>query len=161
MYTLFGKVGQVIKHCQRHNGARIMTMYLIFDLIFWVRWNSGNVWHLATRWHHLHWFQSWPPGCVTYIATFPWIALLALSVSMELVSLSARVTSVKSQKGNWIHLFWKTMMISFSPKSLKNLEVPGLVWGDRFCPNKCWTRNVVVRFWKKVSRKKGAKCNMG
>jgi hypothetical protein len=40
---------------------------------------------LATRLHHC-------------IATLPWIALLALSVSIELVSSSARVTSVKSYK---------------------------------------------------------------
>ena len=33
------------------------------------------------------------------IATLPWIALLALSVSIEFVSSSARVTSVKSAKG--------------------------------------------------------------
>ena len=55
--------------------------------------------NLATRWHHLHWFQSWPPGNVTCIATLPWIALLALSVSIEFVSSSARVTSVKFAKG--------------------------------------------------------------
>ena len=35
---------------------------------------------------------------VTCIATLPWIALSALSVSIDLVSLSARVTSVKFQK---------------------------------------------------------------
>ena len=40
---------------------------------------------LATRLHHC-------------IATFPWIALLALSVGIELASSSARVTSVKSQQ---------------------------------------------------------------
>ena len=45
------------------------------------------------------WFQSWPPGCVTRAATLPWNALLALSVSIEFVSSSARVTSVKSQQG--------------------------------------------------------------
>ena len=39
------------------------------------------------------------PDCVTCIATLPWIDLLALSVSIELVSSSARVTSVKSQQG--------------------------------------------------------------
>ena len=55
--------------------------------------------NLATRWHHLHWFQSWPPGNVTCIATLPWIALLALSVSIEFVSSSARVTSVKFAQG--------------------------------------------------------------
>ena len=46
--------------------------------------------------HHLHCFQSCPSGCVTCIATLPWIALLALLVSIEL---SARVTSVKSTQG--------------------------------------------------------------
>ena len=50
-------------------------------------WSSGNVTCIA-------WFQSWPPGCVTRIATLPWNALLALSVSIEFVSSSARVTSV-------------------------------------------------------------------
>ena len=39
------------------------------------------------------------PGCVTCIATLPWNALLPLSVSIEFVSSSARVTSVKSTKG--------------------------------------------------------------
>ena len=45
--------------------------------------------------------QNWSPDgatSVTYIAILPWIALLALSVSVELVSSSARVTSVKSQQ---------------------------------------------------------------
>ena len=55
--------------------------------------------NLVIRWHHLHCLQSWPPGCVICIATLPWIVLLALSVSVELVSSSARVTSVKSQQG--------------------------------------------------------------
>ena len=55
--------------------------------------------NLIIRWHHLHCLQIWPPGCVTCIATLPWIALLALSVSIELVSSSARVTSVKSTQG--------------------------------------------------------------
>ena len=41
---------------------------------------------LATRLHHC-------------IATFSWIARLALSVGIELLSSSARVTSVKSAKG--------------------------------------------------------------
>ena len=55
--------------------------------------------NLIIRWHHLHCLQSWPPGCVSCIATLPWIALLALSVCIELVSSSARVTSVKFHKG--------------------------------------------------------------
>ena len=47
----------------------------------------------ATRWRHLYWFELWPPG-VTCIATLPWNALLGY----QLVSSSARVTSVKSAK---------------------------------------------------------------
>ena len=48
-----------------------------------------------TKWHNLH----WSPGCITCIATLPWIALLTLSISIELVSSSARVNSVKFHKG--------------------------------------------------------------
>ena len=80
--------------------------------------------NLATRRHHLHQLQIRSPSGTTCIgskfghqlapfallpklatrlhhciATLPWIALLALSVSIELVSSSARVTSVKSQQG--------------------------------------------------------------
>ena len=54
--------------------------------------------NLATRWRHLHQLQIWPP-VIFGIATLPWIALLALSASFEFVSSSARVTSVKFQKG--------------------------------------------------------------
>ena len=42
------------------------------------------------RWQHLHWFQTWPPGCITFIATLPWIVLLALSVTKYFPSSSAR-----------------------------------------------------------------------
>ena len=38
--------------------------------------------------------QSWPPGCVTCIATLPWIALLALSVGIELVSSSVIINKI-------------------------------------------------------------------
>ena len=55
--------------------------------------------NLVISWCHLHCFQRWPPDCVTCIASLPWIALLALSVSIELVSSSARVASVKSTQG--------------------------------------------------------------
>ena len=51
--------------------------------------------NLATRWRILHWLQIWPTDGATCIAAMPWIALLALSVSIEFVSSSARVTSVK------------------------------------------------------------------
>ena len=59
--------------------------------------------NLATGWHILHWLQIWPPDGATCIAALPWIALLALSVSIELVSSSARVTSVKSVKWSCSH----------------------------------------------------------
>ena len=52
---------------------------------------------LATRWRHLHWFQFWTPGGATWIATLRRIALLTSSVGIELLSSSARVTSVKSE----------------------------------------------------------------
>ena len=70
--------------------------------------------NLVTRWCHLNWFQIWSPDGITCIsskfghqmaplalvtiATLPWIVLLTLSVSIELVSSSARVTSVKFQQ---------------------------------------------------------------
>ena len=54
--------------------------------------------NLVIRWCHLHCFQSWPPDHVTCIATLPGIALSALLVSIEMVSLSARVASVKFYK---------------------------------------------------------------
>ena len=73
---------------------------------------SAESWHCG---HHLlgcmaNWFKIWSSGdvpCnvskvghqVACIATLPWIALLALSVNIELVSSSARVTSVKSTQG--------------------------------------------------------------
>ena len=63
-------------------------------------WKFGHqVQNLVIRWRHLHWFQCCPPGWVTCIATLPGIALLTLSVGIDLVSSSARVTSVKSAKG--------------------------------------------------------------
>ena len=61
--------------------------------------------NLVFRWRHFDCVQCWPPGCITCIATLPWIALLALSVSIELMSSSARVTSVKSQKGHSLTQF--------------------------------------------------------
>ena len=41
-------------------------------------------------------------SATTCIATLPWIALLALSVCIELISSSTKVTSVKSQKHQWV-----------------------------------------------------------
>ena len=55
---------------------------------------------MVIRWRHFYCLQSWPPGSVTCVATsLPWIALLSLSVSIDLVSSSTRVTSVKSTQG--------------------------------------------------------------
>ena len=53
---------------------------------------------LATKCCHLHKFPFWPPGGATCIATLPRIALLTSSAGVELLSSSARVTSVKSAK---------------------------------------------------------------
>ena len=39
--------------------------------------------NLATRWRHLHCFQSWPPDCVTCIATLPWMDLLAYQLVLS------------------------------------------------------------------------------
>ena len=58
-------------------------------------WNIGRQLPIIAG----HWFRSWPPGWVTCIAILPLITLLALSVSFELVSSSARVASVKYQQG--------------------------------------------------------------
>ena len=79
--------------------------YLIRWLQFWplalkanvaTSWKFGHqVQNLVIRWRHLHWFQCCPPGWVTCIATLPGIALLTLSVGIDLVSSSARLTSVK------------------------------------------------------------------
>ena len=48
-----------------------------------------SVSNLTIRWRHLHWLLCG----ATWIVTLPGLALLASSVSIELVSLSARVTS--------------------------------------------------------------------
>ena len=67
--------------------------------------------NLVIRWRHLHWFQSWQPGgktCSCYKFGYQVVSLglshclgmpcplMALSVDIDLVSSSARVTPVKS-----------------------------------------------------------------
>ena len=53
--------------------------------------------NLTTRWRTcISCTFDQPPGRTSCIATLPWIALLTLSISIDLVSSSARVTSVKS-----------------------------------------------------------------
>ena len=71
-------------------------------------WPSGHVTCIA-------WFQSWPPGCVTRVATLPWNALLAISVNIEFVSSSARVTLVRSAKGGSLSQFETTGPIDRTP----------------------------------------------
>ena len=83
--------------------------------------------NLVIRLRHLHWFHSWPsdlqmfqiwsPGCVTCIVTLPWIVQLALSAGIELVSSSARVTSVKFHQDHRVSNTW-TRGIPGSDKSL-------------------------------------------
>ena len=51
--------------------------------------------NLTTRWHHLH-YLHYKFAHQTKSHALPWIALLALSVSIDLVSSSTRVTSIKS-----------------------------------------------------------------
>ena len=69
---------------------------------------------------HLHCLQIWPLDDATSIATLPIIPLLALSAGIELVSLSARVTSIKSQQCSKISLakllqnFVQSMMLEFA-----------------------------------------------
>ena len=82
----------------------------------------GLVQNLVIRWCHFDCLQSWPPGCVTCIATLPWIALLALSVSIELVSSSVRVTSVKYTQG---------LLLSHSLTSGPKERPPGLPGSDK------------------------------
>ena len=63
----------------------------------------------------MHWFQSFQLGCVTRVATLPWNALLALSVSIEFVSSSARVPSVKSAQPLSLSQFQRTGPIDRIP----------------------------------------------
>ena len=74
------------------------VLYFLWICIFWFVANRFKIWssdHVTC----IAWFQIWPPGCVTRVAKLSWNVLLALSVSIGLVSSSARVTSVKSAKG--------------------------------------------------------------
>ena len=72
----------VTKWCHKQGGASCSD---------WKLGHQVAQQNLVIRWHHLH---CWPLGHVTCIATLPWIVLLALSASFELVS-----SSVKSTQG--------------------------------------------------------------
>ena len=65
--------------------------------------SQGSIQETKTREKFVFWIygggvQFCPPGGATYIAILPMISLLASSVGIELLSSSARVTSVKSQQ---------------------------------------------------------------
>ena len=91
------------KHCQRTQ-----------KLTPWLGINLATTWHqmaplalvanFVIRWCHLHCLAT---RLYHYTATLPWIALLALSVSIGLVSSSARVTSVKPTQGVGL-THWRT-----------------------------------------------------
>ena len=76
---------------QRTQGIEVFNLNYVFDYIEFVPIldNSsfglnclGPLFHHFHWWRHLHWFQSWQRVCVTCIATLPWNALLARSVSI-------------------------------------------------------------------------------
>ena len=71
--------------------------------------------NLTTRWRYLHQMQILPPDGATCIATLPRIALLTSSVGIELISSSARVTSVKSAKGLRLSQLERTGPIDRTP----------------------------------------------
>ena len=66
--------------------------------------------NLANMQCHLYWLQFWPQGgatCISYkfghqVAPLALIWIALLSVSIALLSSSARVTSVKSAKGQFV-----------------------------------------------------------
>ena len=66
---------------------------------FYTRTRNNITPHIYTSFSQGLILALWPLGCITCIVTLPCIALLALSISIELVSSSARVTSVKFQQG--------------------------------------------------------------
>ena len=74
-------------------------MNLKLELSLQLKPNSVEKKIQVKDWRYLHQLQVWPPGGATCIATLPEIALLTSSDSNELVSSSARVTSVKSAQG--------------------------------------------------------------
>ena len=55
------------KHCQRHNGPRVLTLWLELSLQLIKRMPLTLVPNLATKWHHLHKLQIWPPDGATCI----------------------------------------------------------------------------------------------
>ena len=92
---------ELFKHCQRHNGPRVLTLY-------WNIWQK-SIW----RWHHFYWFQVWPPGGVTCISSNfgHQMALLALLVNVakswcflhDQMAPHALITNLATR---WPHLHW-------------------------------------------------------
>ena len=94
----------------------------------------------ATRWRNLHGFQFWTPTgttcinykfatrdtCIAILHALPWNVLLALSVSIGLVSSSARVTSVKFQKPLSVCQFETTGPIDRTPETPGSAKKSGI-----------------------------------
>ena len=97
-----GEINQVIEAIP---GSVVpLAMFLrIYIICISFKYAFSDLLQLGSKFGHqvtsLPKFEGCPPGWVTCIATLPWITLLTLSVSIKLVSLSARVTSVKFQHG--------------------------------------------------------------
>ena len=72
-----------VKHCQRHNGPMVLPLQLELSLQLIKRMPLALV-PKATKWHHLHQLQIWPPdGALSISYKFGHqIAPLALLASM-------------------------------------------------------------------------------
>ena len=70
-----------LKHCQRHNGPRVLSLQL--ELSCWPNKSLDN--SLGPLCHHLNWLQIWPPDgatCIDYkfshqVALLASVAILA------------------------------------------------------------------------------------
>ena len=67
-FTRFRVEKNWAKHCQRHNGPRVLPLKLELSLQLIKRMPPALMPNLATKWHHLHQLQIWPPDCATCIS---------------------------------------------------------------------------------------------
>ena len=111
-------------HIASKFGQQVAPLASVLNL-----WHHLNCWYdplfqiVVTRWCHQHWLQFWAPGCfLCTLLALHWIALLALSVIIELVSSSARVTSVKSAQ---------RLRLTHSMTSEPIDQTPGLPGSDK------------------------------
>ena len=95
--ALFDRKSQL--RCLNFRFAIFLEIRIVFCLNRYFSEFNKLIQHLVMRWHHLHCLvQKFATRLCHCIATMRWNALWALSVSIELISSSARVTSVKSAK---------------------------------------------------------------